>query len=208
MLSHVCFYLMNSVNSSTGFSPFQLHMGHLPHVIPPLLINHSIPPSSTYTATQTLIKCIHADTSTTANVLLAAKVAQADFANRHWCTSPIFSISNHVLLSTFHWHCNFHSLDSAWVAKFMPWYDGPYTILWAHPEKSSYILLLSDSNNTFPTFHSSLLYPFLDNNTLHFSFWQLPQSPPYVSFFGIKEFEIESIIDEQYYGCSYQYLML
>ena len=33
----VCFNIMNTVNKSTGFSPFHLQMGHSVHVIPPLV---------------------------------------------------------------------------------------------------------------------------------------------------------------------------
>lgn len=35
ILSKVCFDIMNSINASTGFSPFQLHIGHSPQLIPP-----------------------------------------------------------------------------------------------------------------------------------------------------------------------------
>jgi len=36
-LPQVHFHIMNSVNASTGFSPFQLQLGCSPHVLPPLL---------------------------------------------------------------------------------------------------------------------------------------------------------------------------
>ena len=35
----VHFNIMNTVNSSTGFSPFQLCMGHSPQLIPPIILN-------------------------------------------------------------------------------------------------------------------------------------------------------------------------
>ena len=35
-LPRVRFHIMNSVNASTGFSPFQLHIGHAPRTLPPL----------------------------------------------------------------------------------------------------------------------------------------------------------------------------
>ncbi|RXW11870.1 hypothetical protein EST38_g13985 [Candolleomyces aberdarensis] len=45
-LPKVRFDIMNSVNSSTGFSPFQLKSGFSPHVIPPLIHNNNpVPPS-------------------------------------------------------------------------------------------------------------------------------------------------------------------
>jgi hypothetical protein len=43
------------------------------------------------------------------------------------------------------------------VAKFMPYFDGPYTIIDTHPETSNYTLDLPNSPNIFPTFHASQL---------------------------------------------------
>jgi hypothetical protein len=40
MLPPICFQIMNSLNTSTGTSPFQLHIGRSPRIIPPL--QHSI----------------------------------------------------------------------------------------------------------------------------------------------------------------------
>ena len=37
VLPLVCFNIINTINKSMGFSPFQLHMGHSPCVIPPLM---------------------------------------------------------------------------------------------------------------------------------------------------------------------------
>ena len=37
-LSRICFDIMNSVNSSTGFSHFQIHLGHSPHLIQPIVL--------------------------------------------------------------------------------------------------------------------------------------------------------------------------
>jgi hypothetical protein len=39
VLPLVCFNLMNTINVSTGFSPFQLHMGCLLHLIPPISLD-------------------------------------------------------------------------------------------------------------------------------------------------------------------------
>src|SRR6202040_3524429 len=36
-LPHIRFAIMNTVNASTGFSNFQLHLGRSPHLIPPIV---------------------------------------------------------------------------------------------------------------------------------------------------------------------------
>ena len=48
--------------------------------------------------------------------------------------------------------------------KFMPWNDGPYTVVKAFPEKSEYTLRLPNNHKTFPGFHSSLLKWFMPND--------------------------------------------
>jgi len=42
VLPRIHFNIMNSINKLTGFSPFQLHMGRSPRILPPLI--PSVPP--------------------------------------------------------------------------------------------------------------------------------------------------------------------
>jgi hypothetical protein len=82
----VRFNIMNTVNASTGFSPFQLRMGHSPRLIPPLVpdLAQVIAAGSPNAADAiTLIKSLANDTAEAQDNLLAAKVTQAEFANRH-----------------------------------------------------------------------------------------------------------------------------
>ena len=74
VLPHVCFHLMNSVNTSTGFSPFQLHMGRSPHLIPPFTA--TTPATPLYDAAASmLLERIHVDSLAAADALLAVKVS-------------------------------------------------------------------------------------------------------------------------------------
>ena len=71
---------------------------------------------------------------------------------------------NRVMLTTKHWRREYMQKGDKRVAKFMPRYDGPYTIVQAHPESSTYTLDLPNSPNIFPTFHASQLRPYHPNN--------------------------------------------
>jgi hypothetical protein len=85
-LPRVRFNLMNTVNVSTGFSPFQLRMGRSPRLIPPLSPDALPQPESDdqdATAALALIERITLDVAEAKDILLAAKIAQAEFANRH-----------------------------------------------------------------------------------------------------------------------------
>ena len=205
-LPRVHFHLMNSVNSSTGFSPFQLCMGRSPRIIPPLTMRPTMTPLGP-SAASALIDRIHLDSLTAADALLATKVSQAEFANRHRKPGPTFRIGDCILLSTFHRRCDFHSRNTSRVAKFMPCYDGPYTVTHAHPGKSCYTLNLPNSDHTFPTFHSSLLRAFHDNDSSLFPSHHLPHPGPYVTADGIEEFVVDLILDERRHGRGHQYLV-
>ena len=50
------------------------------------------------------------------------------------------------------------------VAKFMPCYDGPYTILEARPETSTYVLDVPRLAQVCNTFHVSQLCAFVAND--------------------------------------------
>jgi hypothetical protein len=73
-LPWVCFDIMNTINASTGFSPFQLQMGRSPCIIPPLI--HSEDNDITD------IRNRETTTQRTGN-MLQAKISQSLAANEH-----------------------------------------------------------------------------------------------------------------------------
>ncbi|THH11766.1 hypothetical protein EW146_g7926 [Bondarzewia mesenterica] len=204
----VRFHIMNSVNASTGFSPFQLRMGRSPRLIPPLtpLTTTSTDNNSAKSATQT-IQRILADAQEAHDNLLNAKLSQADSANRRRAAEPQFSIGDRVLLSTFHRRRDYQAQDKSRIAKFMPRFDGPYKVIHAHPECSTYTLDLPDNTNTFSTFHASLLRPFHNNNDSAYPSRHLARPGPILSPDGPAEWEIDSIVDERRRGRGLQYLV-
>jgi hypothetical protein len=160
----VRFHIMNTVNGSTGFSPFQLHMGRAPQVIPPLTPHVTLPPldnEQDAANALALLEHINTDVAEAQDNLLVAKTCQAEFANRHRSDEVAFAAGDKVLLSTKHWRCEYIQAKSGRVAKFMPCFDGPFLITKSHPAKSTYMLDLPNEPNRFPTFHSSQLCPFI-----------------------------------------------
>jgi hypothetical protein len=209
-LPHVCFTIMNTVNLSTSFSPFQLCMGCSPHLILPLtlsMINDTStlrPEADTVVA---LIKRLSLDVMEAQDNLLATKVAQSEFVNRHRGEEHSFAIGDKVMLSTEHWHWEYMQAHSNHSAKFMPQFDGPYCVVRSYPTKSNYMLDLPNELNRFPTFHSSLLHPYHDNDSGLFPSCTLPMLGPVVTIDGEEEWTIEWILDERRRGRGYQYLV-
>ena len=97
--------VMNTVNSSTGFSPFQLHMGRSPRLIPPLIPNaadnasHSEQDSINAWA---LIEHINTNVQEAQDNMLATKVCQVEFTNQHRSNKDTFTIGDQVMLSMEH----------------------------------------------------------------------------------------------------------
>ena len=89
----------------------------------------------------------------------------------------------------------------------MPHFDGPYHATHVNPSKSSYTLDLPNEPNCFPTFHSSLLHPFVENDNDLFPSWTLAMPGAVVTADGQKEWYVDWILDECHHGCGYQYLV-
>jgi hypothetical protein len=139
--------------------------------------------------------------------LLAAKASQATQVNKHRSPALDLHVGDKVMLSTKHRRCEYMQKGDKRVAKFMPRFDGPYTILDAHPETSTYTLDLPNSPNIFPTFHSSQLRTFHANDTALFPSRDLPRPGPVVTEDRQLKTFIERIIDEKKVGRGKWYLV-
>lgn len=127
-----------------------------------------------------LLSCIKMDVMEAQNNLLLAKTNQVHHANAHCGDELSYYIDDKVLLSTFHWHRDYMQHGNNHVAKFMVCYDGPYTILEAWPEMSTYYLDLSESSAHHSIFHAALLHPFIANDDSLFPSCTHAQSGPVV----------------------------
>ena len=89
----------------------------------------------------------------------------------------------------------------------MPRFNGPYTILNAHPHSSTYTLDLPNPSNIYLTFkfHASQLHPFILNDPNLFPNREHLHPGPVVTEDGSKECFIDRILDEQLVGCGRQY---
>jgi hypothetical protein len=96
----ICFHIMNSVNASTGFSGFQIHMGRSPRILPPLVPSTKYNDISEENATHSLIAQIESDVTEARDTLLGAKVLHAFFANRSRGHEDAYLVGDRVMLAT------------------------------------------------------------------------------------------------------------
>ncbi|KAG1804743.1 uncharacterized protein HD556DRAFT_1215035, partial [Suillus plorans] len=92
---------MNTISASTGFSPFQLHLGRSPRMLPLLL------PALTTSDTEEgrarlLLSQLRHDVMEAQDNLLAAKAAQAANVNKGRAPALVLQTGDRVMLATKH----------------------------------------------------------------------------------------------------------
>jgi len=205
-LPRIWFDMMNTVNKSTGFSPFQLRMGHSPRIIPPLVPAKPSAMVMDINAWHVMRK-LETDVLEAQDNLLKAKILQSTQSNKHRTLKFPFKIGSRVRLSTLHRRNDYKTKDEKRVAKFMPHYDGPYTIIDIDKDHSTVTLDLPNSPNIFPVFHTSEVLPYIESDTSLFPSHHLEEPPPIITLDGHEEYFINKILDACRQGRGYQYLV-
>ena len=185
---------MNTVNRSTGFTPFQLRFGRSPRILPPLLKSTQLTPTDKL-ATD-LLKRMQSLVSEAQDNLITAKVTQAFHSNKTRELAFPFKVGDRVVLSTLHRRHEIKAGDPNRIAKFMPRFDGPFAIKNIDEKHSTVTLDLPNLPQIFPVFHTSEIRPFAENNdTLFPSRALIPPEP--ITIDGQQEFFIDKIVDER-----------
>src|SRR6202453_4778393 len=191
---------MNTVNSSTGFTPFQLKTGRSPRMIPPLIPGADSGADTEPTSAADIIQQLNTDVMEAQDNLLEAKIQQAHFANQSRKPEHVYEIGDQVLLSTINRRREYTQAKDGRVAKFMPRYNGPYTVVDVHPETSNYTLDLPNTPNIFPTFHSSYLILAKPNDQNLFPSREYDKPTPIITPDREGEYFVEQILDERRHG--------
>ena len=203
-LNKIRFDIMNTVNASTGFTPFQLRFGKSPRLLPPL-IRHDNETDEETTAAE-IITWLSTLEAMAQDNLLTAKIRQASQANKQRDPSFPFHVGERVLLSTFNRRREYKAGEQPRVAKFMPRFDGPYRILATDENHSTVTLDMPNTPHIFPIFHTSELRVFRENDATLFPS-RASHPPPPITINGEQEFYIDKIVDERRQGRRKQYLV-
>ena len=183
-------FAMNSaINSSTGFAPFETNYGWMPRLIQGLV------DEPTHEGIQQFIENIKDVLNRTHDKLVTQRVRQAVQANKHRRTGRRYNAGDKVYLSTK--NINF---PKGRASKLCPKYLGPYEILKADHETSTYKLKLPpdlSKRHIHDTFHEGLLKPFIPNDEERFpkretlSFYEFGNDPE-------QEWVVHSIDDHKW----------
>jgi hypothetical protein len=88
----------------------------------------------------------------------------------------------------------------------MPRFDGPFTILATNEAKSTVTLNLPDSKQ-YPTFHTSQVLPYKENDPILFPSREFDKPSPVKNSNKEDEYFIRDIIDQRRSGRGYKYLV-
>ncbi|KAG2063122.1 hypothetical protein BDR04DRAFT_964465, partial [Suillus decipiens] len=112
---------MSTLNASTGYTNFHLHLGRSPRLIPPLT-NENIQstcrdfPTEVANALEAIV-ALKTDIADAHDALLASKINQAHHANTHRSFEPTLAVGDLVYLSTAHRRREYLNGNNKRVAK-------------------------------------------------------------------------------------------
>jgi hypothetical protein len=204
-LPRIRFHIMNTVNKSTGYSPFQLRFGRSPRVLPPLLDLPPNPSPEHITARQ-IIEDLRTDVADARDNLILAKISQSYFTNTKRADNHCFKIGDKVMLSTMNRRRDYKAKNQKRAAKFMPRFDGPYEIVDVHHDASTITLDMPNAPNLFPTFHISNIKLWQPNDDTKYPTRTLEQPGP-IDVNGTEEYLVDTLLDHRKVGRGYRYLV-
>ena len=186
------FAINASVSETTKYAPFKLNGGYMLSMIQEVRPSSAIPKGIKDFAEQALSNLAEAH-----NAIIEACIFNMPTANKSYWEDPKIRVGNLVYLATKNLN-----LPKGRAAKLCPKFIGPYRVLEAHPESSTYKLELPTALQEcriHPMFHVSLLRPYNANNDVLFP--QRLQPEPYdFSFTDKQEWFINKITGHRWKG--------
>ena len=132
---------------------------------------------------------------------MLAKITQSYHSNPSRGNPVSYKVGNKVMLSTLNRRKDYKSQGQFRVAKFMPRYDGPYLVVDTHEAASTVTLDILNAPNIFPTFHTSHIKPFKQNDDTKWPSRTLEKPGP-VGGEDSQEYLVDKIIDHKKIGKS------
>ena len=147
------FAINASVSETTRYAPFELNGGYMPSMIREIRNSDIVVKGIRSFAADALQNLAAAH-----DAIIEARVIQTHTANKKRMDEPTYAPRDLVYLSTKNLN-----MPKNRARKLCPKYIGPYRVLAAYKEKSTYTLelpLALQSRRITPTFHASLLRPY------------------------------------------------
>lgn len=180
----------NSINPSTGFSPFFLNYGHHP-IVPSTLVT---PPTTNVPSVSEFVTSQSTALAKAKDAIIEAQDKQKLQGDRFRSPVP-FSVGDMVLLSTENISVAAHSNRPS--KKLEPRYIGPFKII-ERVNENAFRLELPPTMKQHPVFNADLLKLYRNSPT-EFGEREAPRPPPEL-IDGEEEYEVERILDRKKFG--------
>ena len=154
------FTINSSVNTTTGYAPFDLNYGYMPRS------GQHISTNTTFKGVKQIAQQVLWNLINMHNAILEHRVMQMHYSNKHRRPSVIYHENDMVYLSTMNL-----ALPKGRARKLMPRFLGPYKVLKAMNDSSNVTLELPPELKDMrisPTFHTNLVQPYVKNNDILF----------------------------------------
>ena len=197
-LSATEFAINNTVNASTGKTPFYVMYGFHPRHVP------KPPDQSTVPAALETATDFKNMTTEVRDALFKTKVQQADTYNKKRLPDPDYKIGDQVLLSTI--NIRQRITKPGQMKKLMPLWLGPFKII-AKPHPNVYRLELPPQMHIHPNFNVNLLKPYHENDNTQFPDREYERPGPVEITDEDQHYEISDIIDNRTYRRKLEYLV-
>ena len=199
LLPLVEFAINDSVNVTTGFTPFMLDLGYNPRAID---VHSNIPATITNQDVIEFITAIKRNLSIAYDRIIEKQQVQIDNANKH-LTKPDFQVGDFCWVSTAHFMLDAHRERSS--HKLLPKWEGPFEILELIGTNACK-LKLPEGHRAHPVVNFDKLSKFKTDNRNLFP-GRNPTPPPPEIIEQHLEHEVESILDRRKRGKQVQYLV-
>ncbi|GAA5989914.1 hypothetical protein JCM11641_002809 [Rhodosporidiobolus odoratus] len=185
-----------------GASPFEIVLGYRPSLI------RSTPSAlSSLPAVEEVMCERETRIGEVRDALAAAKVRQAEQANERRGGEVDYKVGDMVMVDSADRRARYKTKGGdTRAAKLFPRWDGPYPVEAAFPDTSNYRLTLPPSDRAHPTFHSSKLKPYHNNDPTLFPGREPPRPEP-IDVEGEKKYQVEAIVDEKGKGRTRKFLV-
>jgi hypothetical protein len=153
------FAINSTLSSSTGFAPFELNYGWLPH----LTFSNAL---SNYAGVNNFIENAKSNLMAAHDAIIASRIAHTHHANKGRRSEASITSGDLVYLST-----KDLNLPKGRARKLVPKFIGPYKVIGAEPKTSTYTLELPPeliNRRIHPRFHISRLKKHLPNDDERF----------------------------------------
>ena len=162
-LPAVEFAISSAINTTTGFSPFQLLFGHPPRLFSPSTgpSDQSDLPADTPPALSKWLRQRASCWASARDELCVQWVKQAAQHNKRHTPPPEIAVGSFILLNTANWH----NSCQAGSDKLKEQFEGPYKVLWTFNNGQSVEVLLPNGDRRHPVFHISKVKSFVEQVT-------------------------------------------